>query len=59
LFHEQIKKPKGTKGLGMGLLMAQTIAQTYGGEIRVETTDPTGTSMVVSLPIEAQNTVNE
>jgi GAF domain-containing protein/CheY-like chemotaxis protein len=52
LFHEQIKKPKGTKGLGMGLLMAQTIAQTYGGDIRVETTDPTGTSMVVSLPIE-------
>jgi signal transduction histidine kinase len=52
LFHEQIKKPKGAKGLGMGLLMAQTIAQTYGGEIRVEPASPTGTSMVVSLPIE-------
>lgn len=59
LFHEQIEKPKGAKGLGMGLLMAQTIAQTYGGEIRVETTNSTGASMVVSLPIETQNMVNE
>jgi GAF domain-containing protein len=54
LLHEQIKKIKGTKGLGMGLLMAQTIAQTYGGEIRVGATSSKGTSLIVSLPIEFQ-----
>jgi signal transduction histidine kinase len=52
LFHEQIEKSQGEKGLGMGLLMAQTIAQTYRGDIRVESTNSTGTTMVVSLPIE-------
>jgi GAF domain-containing protein/CheY-like chemotaxis protein len=57
LFHEQIKMSKGTKGLGMGLLMAQTIAQTYDGEIRVEPIDPASTSIVVSLPIETGNAV--
>lgn len=55
LFNKQIKKPKGSKGLGMGLLTAQTIAQTYGGEIRIESTGPTGTCMLVSLPIESQD----
>jgi GAF domain-containing protein/CheY-like chemotaxis protein len=59
LFHEQIRKPKGAKGLGMGLLMAQTIVQTYGGEIRIAGSSLAGTGIVVSLPIEAQNMVNE
>jgi two-component system sensor histidine kinase HydH len=52
LFHEQIKE---SNGLGMGLLMAHTIVQTHGGEIRVEFTGPAGTSVVVSLPIETQS----
>lgn len=52
LFYKRIKKPVEAKGLGMGLLIAQTIAQTYGGEIRVASTTPAGTSMVFSLPIE-------
>jgi len=47
-----IEKPEDTKGLGMGLLMAQTIVQTYGGEIRVASTGPTGTTMVIWLPLE-------
>ncbi len=51
---EAIEKPEDAKGLGMGLLMAQTIVQTYGGEIRVESTGPTGTTMVIRLPLEAQ-----
>ncbi len=37
---EPIERPKGAKGLGMGLLMAQTIVQTYNGEIRVKSTGP-------------------
>ncbi len=56
LFHKQIEQ---ANGLGIGLLMAQTIAQIYGGEIWVGSTDHTGTSMVVSLPIETQHMVNE
>lgn len=52
LFREQIEKPKDAKGLGMGLLFAQMIVQTYGGEIRVEETGKTGTTMVISLPLE-------
>lgn len=55
LFHEPIKKPKGSEGLGIGLLMAQTILQTYGGEIRLEASDHTGTTMIVVLPIESHN----
>ena len=52
LFQEPIRKPKGVSGLGVGLLLAQTIVQTYGGEIRVASTGPTGTTMVIWLPIE-------
>ena len=49
---ELIEKPQDAAGLGMGLLMAQTIVQTYGGEIRVAATGPTGTTMVIWLPVE-------
>lgn len=49
---EFIEKPEDAKGLGMGLLMAQTIVQTYGGEIRVGATGPTGTTMIIGLPLE-------
>ena len=52
LFQEPIKKPKGTKGQGVGLLMAQTIVQAYQGEIRIESTDSTGATMVIELPLE-------
>jgi DNA-binding LacI/PurR family transcriptional regulator/GAF domain-containing protein len=55
LFSAQIKKPKESKGLGMGLLMVQAIIQTFGGEIRVETTkttSPTGTTMLIQFQLE-------
>jgi PAS domain S-box-containing protein len=51
---ELIEKPEDAQGLGMGLLMAQTIVQTYGGEIRVDSTGPEGTTMVIWLPLERQ-----
>jgi signal transduction histidine kinase len=51
LFQKPIEEPEGAKGLGMGLLMAQAIVQTYGGYIRVESTGPTGTTMVIWLPL--------
>jgi len=52
LFREPIKKPQGAKGQGIGLLLAQTIIQTYGGSIHCRETGSTGTTMVVSLPLE-------
>ena len=52
LLHEPIRKAKGVKGQGMGLLMAQTIVQAYGGEIYVKGTGPAGTTMAIWLPLE-------
>lgn len=52
LLKEPIKKPKGAKGSGIGLLLAQTIIQTYGGDIDLRSTGPTGTTMVVWFPLE-------
>lgn len=52
LFKEPIKKPEGAKGQGMGLLFALTIAQTYGGEIWIGETGQSGTTMILSLPLE-------
>jgi GAF domain-containing protein len=48
---DRIEKPEDAVGLGMGLLMAHTIVQAYGGEIRVDATGPTGTTMVIWLPL--------
>ncbi|MCK4858884.1 MAG: HAMP domain-containing histidine kinase, partial [candidate division Zixibacteria bacterium] len=49
LFREPVPSEKGT---GMGLLLALTIVEAYGGDIRLETTGPLGTTMVISLPLE-------
>lgn len=38
--------------LGIGLLLAQTIAQAYGGDISVESTSQLGTTMSIWLPKE-------
>ena len=51
LFQVQVPKTDGGRGLGMGLLMAQTILQAYSGEIRVGQTSPEGTTMIVRLPL--------
>jgi len=52
LFREPVKKLNRAKGLGIGLLFAQTIVQTYGGDLRCDSTGPTGTTMTISLPLE-------
>ncbi len=51
LLQERIEKSSDEPGLGMGLLMVQAIVQTYGGDIQVKETGPTGTTMLISLPI--------
>jgi len=52
LFREAVRKPRGARGSGVGLLIVQTIAQTYQGDIRVVSTGPTGTTIELSLPID-------
>ncbi len=47
-----IPKKKGEQGLGLGMLMAQLIVQTFGGEILQPTSGPAGTEVVISLPVE-------
>jgi PAS domain S-box-containing protein len=51
---KRIEKPEDAMGLGMGLLMAQAIVQTYGGEIRVGSTGSTGTTMLIWLPWDGE-----
>jgi len=50
ILHEPIRKGRGEKGLGIGLLLASTIIQTYGGDIRLDNTGPNGSTFVVVLP---------
>src|SRR5207253_4929315 len=52
LFREPIAKPKGAKGMGMGLLIAQLIVHMQDGEINCISTSSAGTTMRVWLPLE-------
>ncbi len=52
LLQQPITKPQGAPGSGIGLLLAQTIVQTYGGDIYLGSTSPEGTTMVLWLPWE-------
>ena len=40
-------------GAGLGLSIAQTIAQSHGGSLRLETSSPSGSIFVAYLPREA------
>jgi signal transduction histidine kinase len=51
ILQKPIEKSKEAKGLGMGLLMAQTIVQAYEGTIYLDSTSPAGTTMVIRLPL--------
>lgn len=50
LFRQRVEKTAGSKGLGIGLLMVQAIAQTYSGEARVGAS-PEGATIYVRLPV--------
>lgn len=54
LLREAIPKSEGAKGSGIGLLQAQAIVQTYGGDIMVGRTGPQGTTMIILLPLEVK-----
>jgi PAS domain S-box-containing protein len=50
LFKKPIYKPPGSRGAGIGLMLAQTIVQTYQGDICVRSRGNGGTDMVITLP---------
>ena len=52
LLIKPVPKKEGEKGLGLGLLMAQTIIQSYNGEIRADYNIQNGSRFVMELPIE-------
>ncbi|MCB0208476.1 MAG: GAF domain-containing protein [Anaerolineae bacterium] len=54
IFKQPIAKPEGSKGSGIGLMLARTIFQTYLGEVRLDATNQHGTTMQIILPIETE-----
>jgi GAF domain-containing protein len=52
IFERPQLKPPGSRGAGIGLLLAATIVRNYGGDISVASTGAAGTTMVVVLPME-------
>jgi GAF domain-containing protein len=48
---EYIHKGPNEEGLGMGLLLAETIAETYGGEVKILSPGPHDTTVAFLLPV--------
>jgi GAF domain-containing protein len=46
-----IEKTEDAEGIGMGLLMAEVILTAYGGRIFPKKTGPSGTEMVMQIPV--------
>jgi ActR/RegA family two-component response regulator len=56
LFQETFKKKKGEKGSGIGLFLARIIIQTYHGTLSLGPTASHGTTMLIWLPLENNET---
>lgn len=52
LFENPIDKPAGSRGAGIGMMLAKTIMQTYRGDITVQATGSDGTQIAITLPVE-------
>jgi K+-sensing histidine kinase KdpD len=52
IFKEPIDKPEGSRGAGVGLVLARNIFEAYQGSITVRETGPSGTVIGISLPVE-------
>lgn len=52
LFEYKIEKRQGDRGMGVGLLLAHMIAQTYDGDIMLRTSTAQGTTIAIRLPVE-------
>jgi GAF domain-containing protein len=54
LFRQPIARKDRDRGLGVGLLMAQAIIETYGGKLKAPETGPEGTTMVMWFPLSRE-----
>ncbi len=52
IFKEPIDKPKGSRGAGIGLVLARNIFEAYQGSIAIRETGQSGTVVAISLPVE-------
>jgi PAS domain S-box-containing protein len=55
IFKQPIEKEVGSRGAGIGLMLAKTIVGTYGGSIRVASSGPEGATVAISLPLEPRS----
>ena len=51
LFKAPIKKKENEKGSGIGLFLASTVIQTFGGKLEIRSTGPDGTAIALWLPL--------
>ena len=51
LFTKPVTSKEQSTGAGLGLWLTRLILQRIGGDIRIEHTDESGTSMLVSIPV--------
>jgi CheY-like chemotaxis protein len=49
----------GKRGWGIGLAVCRGIVNTLGGELRVSSTEPAGTTFEISLPLDSRKFQNE
>lgn len=47
---QEAERREGTSGLGLGLYIVREIAVAHGGEVRVDSSEPDGTTFTVRLP---------
>lgn len=59
IFEEPIKKQVGSRGAGIGLVLARTVIETYDGTVHLFSTNNNGTTIMVTLPIERNKEPDE
>ena len=57
IFHERIEKKEGARGVGIGLMLAHTIAQANQGDLTWNREVTDGTELIISLPARSQEDV--
>ena len=55
LFKKPIDKGRESRGAGVGLVLANNIFEAYHGSIGIKNTGPSGTTIMISLPVESSD----
>jgi signal transduction histidine kinase len=53
----QLQKPNATIGTGLGLYIVKGIAEAHGGDVKLESESGKGTSITVTIPMNATQTI--